>query len=186
MSERYNKALIFATNAHAGQTRKAGGLPYIIHPIEVSSIAATMTNDEDILIAALLHDVIEDAGVTGEELAEKFGERVAFLVKCESENKYPGVPEIETWQKRKEESLLCLKNTDNESVKILWVSDKLSNLRSLYRLYLKNGDAAFRFFNQQDKSKIKWYYSSVAQYTSSLSEETAHIELCELIKKVFE
>ena len=71
-----NKAIEFATRAHAGQFRKGTSRPYIVHPIEVGDIVSTMTKDKEIISAAVLHDTIEDcAGVSRELLAEEFSER---------------------------------------------------------------------------------------------------------------
>ena len=76
-----NKAIEFATRAHAGQFRKGTRRPYIVHPIEVGDIVSTMTQDEEIISAAVLHDTIEDCeGVSREILARKFSERVAGIV----------------------------------------------------------------------------------------------------------
>ena len=59
----FEKAVIYATNAHNGQTRKGTNLPFIIHPMEVAAIVAAMTLDQDMLCAAVLHDVVEDCDV---------------------------------------------------------------------------------------------------------------------------
>ena len=79
-------AMIFAACAHDGMLRKGTSLPYIVHPAEVAAIAATLTDDPHILAAALLHDVMEDCGVGEEELVQRFGPRVAQLVKSETED----------------------------------------------------------------------------------------------------
>lgn len=81
--ELVRKATAFAMKAHDGQTRKGSGLPYIVHPIEVMSIVKKYKeskNIEDILAAALLHDTIEDCGVTHAELLTEFTPMVANLV----------------------------------------------------------------------------------------------------------
>ena len=76
-----DRAIEFATKAHEGQFRKGTRRPYIVHPIEVGDIVSTMTTDEEVISAAILHDTIEDCkGVTREVLAENFSERVASLV----------------------------------------------------------------------------------------------------------
>ena len=78
-----NKAIEFATRAHAGQFRKGTRRPYIVHPIEVGDIVSTMTQDEEIISAAVLHDTIEDCeGVSREILARKFSERVDGTQVC--------------------------------------------------------------------------------------------------------
>ena len=78
-SDRINDALDFATKAHIEQFRKSGE-PYIIHPILVASIVANITEDESMVMAALLHDVVEDTPVTIEEVKERYGDDVAHLV----------------------------------------------------------------------------------------------------------
>ena len=76
-----DKAMRFATKAHEGQVRKGTSRPYIVHPIEVGDIVSTMTKDEEVISAAILHDTIEDCkGVTRDVLKEEFSERVASLV----------------------------------------------------------------------------------------------------------
>ena len=78
-NEAIDDALVFATDAHSQQFRKSGE-PYIIHPILVASIVAKITEDESMVIAALLHDVVEDTPVTIEEVRTRYGDDVAHLV----------------------------------------------------------------------------------------------------------
>ncbi len=92
------KAAIFASQAHEGKVRKGTKIPYIIHPLETAAIVSGLTGDEAVICAALLHDVIEDTQVTYEELLEQFGNRVAGLVRFESEDK------SKSWQERKAET----------------------------------------------------------------------------------
>lgn len=74
------KALKFATYAHMGQKRKYTGEEYIVHPIEVMEIVKSVPHTEAMLIAALLHDTIEDCGVTEGQIEANFGREVADLV----------------------------------------------------------------------------------------------------------
>lgn len=76
---RVYKAMVFAVNAHNGQFRD-GGEPYIKHPAQVAALIAQVTNDDEVIAAAWLHDVIEDTPVSYEVLVEKFGKRIADLV----------------------------------------------------------------------------------------------------------
>ncbi|MDH4943592.1 RelA/SpoT family protein [Sulfurimonas sp. C5] len=78
-TDKLKEALAFATEAHKTQFRKSGE-PYIIHPILVAAIVASITNDEAMAIAALLHDVVEDTAITLEEVEESYGKDVAHLV----------------------------------------------------------------------------------------------------------
>lgn len=179
-------AIAFATEAHAGMRRKRTDTPYILHPLEVAAIAGTMTSDREVLAAAVLHDTVEDTPTEPEEIRERFGERVAALVASETEDKRPGVPPEESWQIRKEESLERLKNAADPGVKILWLSDKLSNMRSFARLRRREGDAIWEHFNQKDPARQAWYYRSVAACTEELSDTDAWREYADLIKTVFE
>ena len=130
----FDKAVIFAVRAHTGQNRKCGG-KYIVHPMETAVIAQTMTDDLDILAAAVLHDTVEDTSVTAEDIEREFGQRVAYYVASETEDKRRGQDPESTWQIRKEESLQVLSETSDLNIKIIWLSDKLSNMRSFYRAY---------------------------------------------------
>jgi|TARA_B110000211_G_C13764713_1_gene414797 (p)ppGpp synthase/HD superfamily hydrolase len=78
--ELVQRALAFATLAHHDQKRKYSGQPYIVHPIEVAEIVRTVEHDDEMLAAALLHDVVEDTDVTIEAIKSEFGEGVADLV----------------------------------------------------------------------------------------------------------
>lgn len=185
MMDKVSEAIQFATIAHSGMCRKRDKTPYILHPLEAAVIVSTMTSDEDIISAAVLHDVVEDTPVTMAELTEKFGERVATLVSSETEDKREHLSPVDTWQIRKEESLEVLKNADNTDISILWLGDKLANMRSFYRQWKAEGDAIWQNFNQKDPSRQKWYYTSIAEYTSALKEHAAWKEYNELVKIIF-
>ncbi len=125
----FDEAIRYAVEKHAGMMRKRDSAPYILHPLEVAVIAGSMSSDEEVLAAAVLHDTVEDSDATLEEIARLFSPRTAALVASETENKYPGLPKSETWRKRKEESLAELARAEDPAVKIIWLGDKLSNMR---------------------------------------------------------
>lgn len=183
MDDIYERAVAFASRAHAGQKRKNGG-EYILHPLETAAIVRTMTDDKEVLAAAVLHDTVEDTPVTAEEIKELFGERVAELVAHETENKRSGVAPDETWKIRKTESLAVLKDSDTAS-KMLWLGDKLSNMRSLARDYRTIGEAVFGRFHEKDPKEQYWYFATVLKYLAELSEYPAYHELEQLICEVF-
>ena len=182
----FDDAARFAVEAHAGMWRKGSDTPYVLHPFEVASIVATMTSDEEVLAAALLHDTVEDAGAQLDELRSRFGERVAALVASETEDKHPELPKAQTWRLRKEESLARLAAATDDGARMLWLADKLANLRSFARLVGREGDDAWRHFNQSDPGQHRWYYRSVAELTSQLRETDAWQELDALISTVFD
>ena len=183
--DKVTKAIEFAARAHDGMERKKDKTPYILHPLEAAVIVGTMTDDQDVISAAVLHDVVEDTPVTIEEVEEKFGSRVKALVESETEDKRADLPPEDTWKIRKEESLEVLQNCGDNSVLILWLGDKLANMRSFYRIWKQSGDSMWQMFNQKDPLQQKWYYTRIAELTSALSEFPAWQEYNELVKIVF-
>lgn len=181
----FDKAIIFATKAHSGTFRKGTTTPYIIHPMETATIVSTMTSDKVILAAAALHDVVEDTDYAIDDIVKEFGEDVARLVSAESEDKRDDLPSEATWKIRKQETLDHLKNKATKEEKMITLGDKLSNIRAIHRDYLEIGDKLWNKFNQKDKSEHAWYYKSIAEFLSDLSDTLAYKEYVELVGKVF-
>lgn len=173
------------TKAHSGSFRKDTTTPYIVHPMEASVIVATMTDDKTILAAAVLHDVVEDTDYTIDDIRKEFGKNVARLVSAESEDKRDNLPPEATWKIRKQETLDHLKNQASKEEKIITLGDKLSNIRAMYRDYLEIRDELWNRFNQKDKSEHAWYYKSIAELLSDLSDTPAYQEYVELVDRVF-
>ncbi len=180
------RAIIYAANVHNGMKRKASTLPYILHPVEVAAVVGSITTKEEVIAAAALHDVVEDTEVKIQEIEKEFGKRVAELVASETENKRKELPEEITWKVRKEEALEVLGNTDDIDIKTLFLGDKLSNMRSIYLMWKKEGHALWQNFNQKDPVEHKWYYFSILNYTEELSDTLAWQEYKGLIQAVFE
>lgn len=163
MMNKLEEAILYATVMHQGKLRKFSGIPFILHPMEVAQILSTMTDDVEIIAAGMLHDIVEDTDGTLTEIRKRFGERVAHLVSSESENEYPGEQRSSSWKRRKEESLEVLKASDDIGVKMLWLADKLANIRSLARIYSENGEELWQKMNQSDPQMQRWYYRSIAE-----------------------
>lgn len=159
--------------------------PYILHPLEAMVVAGTLTDDREVLAAMVLHDVVEDTNTTLREIEERFGARVAELVGSETENKRRGQSPSATWRLRKEESLARLRASDDPAVKILWMGDKLSNIRSIHALWLREGHALWQGFNQRDPAQQAWYYRSVRAELMPLRESAAWREYAQLVDEVF-
>lgn len=157
------EAIIYATVMHEGVERKFKQIPYILHPIEVAQILSTMTNDREVIAAGILHDIVEDTDGTLSEIKKRFGDRVAFIVSSESEPKYESEARSESWKKRKEQSLHDLKTTQDEGVQMLWLADKLANIRSFATEYSERGEAMWQDLNQKDPEMHRWYYKSIAE-----------------------
>ena len=183
--ELVSEAIAFAVKAHDGMRRKKSDAPYILHPMEAAVIVGTMTDDQHLIAAAVLHDVVEDAGVALEEIREKFGQRVWELVGSETEDKREELPPSQTWRIRKEESLAVLKNADDIAVLMVWLGDKLANMRAIYRDHKVEGPAMWQRFNQKDENEQAWYYRSIATLTERLSDTAAWLEYKTLTELVF-
>lgn len=172
------EAAAFAAKAHEGAVRKGSKIPYITHPLETAVIVSLMTEDEEVIAAALLHDVIEDAGVTRQELEARFGSRVAHLVAEESEDKSL------SWMERKAATLKKLETAGMES-KILALGDKLSNLRCTARDRMEVGEEIWQRFRQKDPKMQGWYYTGVLKRLTGLEHFQAYQEYAALCRMVF-
>lgn len=180
-----DRALIFAVTAHQGATRRDGHTPYILHCAETAAITATMTDDLEVLAAAVLHDVLEDTAVTQEELTAQFGPRVTALVAALSENKRPELPPEDTWLVRKEETIDALTHSSLDEKRIC-LADKLSNLRGIHRDYRRYQDDLWEMFHQKSRAKQGWYYMRLEQALSALSDTNAFQEFRRLRQDIFD
>ena len=154
------RAIAFALDAHAGVCRDSTKIPYILHPLEAAAIAASLTQDEDVIAAAVLHDVLEDTPHTEEEIREQFGDRVLRLVCADTENKRPGLPSEETWKIRKQETLDRLATVDDDEMIVIF-SDKLANLRAIWNDYLTIWEELWKRFSAPNPRELLWYYSGI-------------------------
>ncbi|MBQ7620525.1 MAG: SpoIIE family protein phosphatase [Treponema sp.] len=179
------QAVEFALKAHRDEKRKSNGVPYILHPIEVAAISARLTTEREVMAAALLHDTVEDAGVTREQLLKKFGPRVTELVMAETEDKHREMSAAASWKMRKEESIKDLRSTDDKGVKAMWLSDKLSNLRSLYADWREKGEGVWQVFNQKDPAEHAWLYMSIIDCMGDFRETPEYKEYMNICKEVF-
>lgn len=174
------KAIRFAVKAHDGQVRKGTTRPYVLHPLEVGAIVARMTDDPEIISAAILHDTVEDCeGVTRELLSREFSERVAMLVSQESEDK------SKTWMERKSDTIERLKCAPRE-VQLIALGDKLSNIRDIDRDYREIGEELWQRFRMKDKAIIGWYYKNLRESLKNLEEIPEYQEYCRLVGANFE
>ena len=178
-----DRAITFAVKAHQGMERKGKGFPYVVHPMEAVCIVATMTNDQELLAAAALHDVIEDTDTTADDLKKEFGERVAMLVEAESDDKTGG-SKAETWHQRKQDTLDRLRNADLD-IKIVALGDKLSNMRAIAHDYAVLGDELWNRFTVKDPAEHAWRYHALAEALNDLSDTDAYKEFHTLVNKTF-
>ena len=175
-----DRAILFAVQAHAGTEWRGKGFPYIVHPMEAMSIAATMTADQEILAAAALPDVVEDTKISLDQIRNLFGERVAMLVDTESDRLGEGLD----WRSRKEDSLRRLKKATYDE-KIVAIGDKLSNMRAIARDYTSMGEVFWDRFHIKEKSVHGWRYHALLDALSDLSDTYAYQEFEFLVNRVF-
>ena len=160
LGSRFERAFLFAKEKHAGQTRKASGVPYLAHLMGVASLALEYGGDEDVAIAALLHDVVEDCGGRAmlKEVKRRFGSRVAKMVEgCTDSDTVPKRP----WRERKDTYLQHLKSADEET-RLVSAADKLNNLRSILSDYREVGEVVWERFKGGREGTL-WYYRALLE-----------------------
>jgi (p)ppGpp synthase/HD superfamily hydrolase len=160
LGPRFLKGFLFAAEKHAGQTRKTTTIPYIAHVMGVASLVLEFGGDEDMAIAALLHDVVEDCGGSPmlKEVRRRFGNRVAKIVDgCTDSDIDPKPP----WRGRKETYLRHLKSADAET-RLVSAADKLNNARSILADYRQVGESIWERFNGGREGTL-WYYRGLVQ-----------------------
>ncbi len=180
----FDKALIFATKAHANTERRGKAYPYIIHPMEAVAIVATITNDPELLAATVLHDVVEDTDFTEADIRKEFGDRVADLVALESDIVVENMGESESWKARKQFAIERLSKVSRDA-KIVAIGDKLSNLRAIQRDYEAQGEKVWELFHAPEPGLHEWRYRALLQAFSGLEDTAPYKEFAELIKKIW-
>jgi len=158
LGPRFLGAFLFAAEKHAGQTRKASTIPYIAHLMGVASLVLEFGGDEDMAIAALLHDVVEDCGGKPmlKEVRRRFGSRVAKIVEgCTDSDTDPKPP----WRERKETYIRHLKTADAET-RLVSAADKLNNVRSILSDHREVGESVWSRF-QGGRDGTLWYYRAL-------------------------
>jgi (p)ppGpp synthase/HD superfamily hydrolase len=155
LGPRFLRAFLFAAEMHAGQRRKASTVPYIAHLMGVASLVLEAGGDEDLAIAALLHDVVEDCGGAPmlKEVRQRFGKRVANIVDgCTDTDIDPKPP----WRERKENYLQHLRKAGRDT-RLVSAADKLHNVRSILADYRDAGESIWARFNGGRDGTL-WYY----------------------------
>jgi GTP pyrophosphokinase len=158
LSSRFEEALVFAVRLHAGQTRKGSGIPYTAHLLSVAALVLEYGGDEEMAIAALLHDAVEDQGgaATREAIRTRFGDRVTAIVDgCTDADSQPKPP----WQARKEAYLAHLPTAPAE-VRLVSAADKLHNARAVLADYRQEGENLWARF-RGGKEGTLWYYRAL-------------------------
>ena len=186
LTDRFDRALLYATHIHGGQVRKETSTPYVAHLLAVAATVLEYGGDEGLAIAALLHDSAEDQGGAArlDDIRNRFGEPVARIVEACSDslaNTAKGEPKAD-WLERKKAYIAKLRRADED---ILWVSlaDKVHNARTILRDLRKPdiGEKVWARFNVSTKQTL-WYYRSLTDiFCERLSNQLSN-ELREIVE----
>ncbi len=161
LGPRYAEAVGYASDLHADQTRKSTNIAYISHLLGVSSLVLEAGGDEDMAIAALLHDGPEDQGgqATLDEIHDKYGDRVARIVEGCTDSLAEDPEHKEPWRQRKEKYIAHLKDAADDALTVS-LADKLHNARAIVTDLLISGPSTWDRFNSSPE-EILWYYNQV-------------------------
>lgn len=181
-TQRLMRAIADAAKWHCNQIRKGTEIPYIAHPFGVLALLQLhMVSDEDILIAGVLHDCLEDTNCTVAYIESTYGKRVAKIIQMLSES-----DNVETWESRKKYILDHLKKQSYE-IKLITLADKLHNLMSIAEDIRINGEKTWLRF-AKGKDYQRWYFSRLSQVFSKDVVMTRHpmvVQFVDLVENVF-
>jgi (p)ppGpp synthase/HD superfamily hydrolase len=181
-SARYDAALAFTARAHRNQLRKGTDIPYIAHPVHVSVILIRHGFGEDLVIAGLLHDVVEDCGVPLEQIAADFGDEVARLVDAVSETRSADGVEL-PWEQRKAEKLAHLQAAGPD-VAALKAADAIHNARAIIADHNLVGAEIWGRFKRGADQTISYYRALLEAVRAKLGEQPIALELAAAVEEL--
>jgi (p)ppGpp synthase/HD superfamily hydrolase len=155
LTENLERALRWAATSHQGQARRASGVPYFEHVVAVAMALDRLGFDEPVVIAGLLHDVVEDTEATFDDVRARFGPAVAELVAHCSEVKNDAEGRKRPWIDRKRDHLAALAGAPVEARAVV-LADKLHNLLSI-TCDLDDGLDVWAHFHAE-RDAVLWYY----------------------------
>ena len=175
-------AIEVAVKAHQNQFRKGTDIPYITHPLAVGVILAKAGCSDEVIVAGILHDTVEDTYITLEYLRDTFGKKVSTMVEGASEPD-KSLP----WEERKRHTLEFLQEASPE-IKFVALADKLNNIRAIASDYAEIGEELWERFNR-GKDNQKWYYQGLVQALRDDSTDegyqTLHSQFAQEVREVF-
>lgn len=153
MSTVLENAIRLAVRAHEGQMRKGEPIPYITHPVAVALLLARYGFDDEVLAAALTHDVLEDTSIGKDELEHAIGSRATTMV-VEVTN------DVSLPWKAKKEAYIEQVRTASDGVKAIATADKIHNADSLLEAYMREGVSVWNRFNAPRDEKL-WFENAM-------------------------
>lgn len=180
------KAFLKSYVLHKNQVRKMSGVPYFVHLLDAAKYVMYETNDENIISAAFLHDVLEDTSYSESELLSDFGEDVFYLVKfcTEDGNNFDSSEEEQkaSWKVRKTKSIAKLENASVDEL-LVFCADKVSNLLSMREDLINGVDIWSKFHGSRDD--VFWYYSEIQKSLASKLESKRIFMIYEDLMNIF-
>lgn len=179
------RAAEFAVEAHMGQTRKSSDIPYVFHLFEVAGILIDNKASENLVIAGLLHDILEDTKKTKADITSLFSPtKAAEIIKiilADTET-----DKSQTWKARKLETINYLKKTRSKNGMLLIAADKLSNLRSFHRALSDCGERIWNDYNSGKEEQF-WYFETIGELLNNklIHYNKINKEYKELLKDIF-
>ncbi|WP_336769649.1 HD domain-containing protein [Bacillus bombysepticus] len=170
-SKRVAFALEKATKLHFGQVRKASEYSYMEHPIAVAYTLLIAGASEELIMAGLLHDTVEDTTYTIEQLESDFGTSVAILVASNTEKKFNDDGSERSWDDRKLDTIKGMPSKTSEEIMLL-IADKLDNivsLRHLAKTLESQGVEFTKYFKRGIHDQI-WYFVEISKRINTKSE----------------
>ncbi len=187
LTDRFARAFTVALEVHGRQLRKKTGIPYMAHVMSVCALALEHGADEDVAIAALLHDAIEDSvdgAATHRRIATEFGDRVARIVMaCSDAVAVPGEPKS-PWRERKERYLRHLDADADADVVLVSACDKLHNASSILADLRSDGAVVWQRFTVTDPREQLWYYTRVVEILQRRLPGRLTDELGDIVKEI--
>lgn len=190
LTQRIEQAIVRATVLHHFQKRKVSGVPYVVHPYSVAFLLAHYTDDEDVIIAGLLHDVLEDIpDYTEAMFREEFGDRPLKIVREVTED-YTEAERLNhllrgdkgSWRKRKEKYLKNLEN-DTEEALLVAAADKICNMRNIIDEYRRHGEQIWENFGRQ-KADLLWFYEGANRVISAYLRHPLAVEMDKIYQEL--
>lgn len=178
-SPRYEAALRLAAQAHRQHLRKGSDIPYISHVVHVAHILERHGFAEDLVLAGLLHDTVEDTDLPLEAIRSSFGDRVAGFVDAVTERKYADGVE-RSWELRKAESLEKLAAADAQ-VAALKAADAIHNARSTCEDIMQQGQSVWQRFKRGPEVTRNYYAAIAGIAREQLGAHPIVLELDEVV-----
>lgn len=170
------KAARIAVEAHDGQKRKNDGSPYIVHPFMVASQVIKHGFKDEVIAAALVHDVLEDTGVSEEQLRQELGDKIVEMVKNVTYRE-----DLEWKEKREDYNKRVIEGS--EGAKAISVADKIHNLTNLLESYEEMGPALWDKFNRGREEKL-WSEETLLEGLKEVWKHPLLNEYEELVEKM--